>query len=61
MNRVTRLRSSLTLGVIGGLAVWHVSLVGMVEREFLSNAISNSPIVDKADVDTFFAGLYYQF
>lgn len=38
-----------------------LSLVGMVEREFLSSAISNSPIVDKADVDTFFAGLYYQF
>src|SRR5690606_2079575 len=39
----------------------HLSLVGMVERGFLSNAISNSPIVDRSDVDTFFAGLYYQF
>lgn len=39
----------------------HLSLVGMVEREFLSNAISDSPIVDRSDVDTFFAGLYYQF
>lgn len=38
---------------------WH--LVGMVEREFLSSAISNSPIVDARHVDTFFAGLFYQF
>jgi outer membrane protein len=38
---------------------WH--LVGMVEREFLSSAISNSPIVDEAQVDTFFAGLYFNF
>lgn len=39
----------------------HWNLVGMVEREFLSKAISNSPIVDQDAVDTFFAGLYYQF
>ncbi len=39
----------------------HWNLVGMVEREFLSSAISNSPIVDQDSVDTFFAGLYYQF
>jgi outer membrane protein len=38
---------------------WH--LVGMLEREFLSSAISNSPIVDDDEVDTFFAGLLYQF
>lgn len=38
---------------------WH--LVGMVEREFLSSAISNSPIVDETRVDTFFAGLYFNF
>jgi outer membrane protein len=38
---------------------WH--LVGMVEREFLSSAISNSPIVDETRVDTFFAGLYFTF
>ncbi|MDY6982555.1 MAG: MipA/OmpV family protein [Pseudomonadota bacterium] len=38
---------------------WH--LVGMVEREFLSSAISNSPIVDETKVDTFFAGLYFNF
>jgi outer membrane protein len=39
----------------------HWNLVGMIEREFLSSAISNSPIVDQDSVDTFFAGLYYQF
>ena len=33
----------------------------MVEREFLSSAISNSPIVDDDTTDTFFAGLLYQF
>lgn len=38
---------------------WH--LVGMIEREFLSSAISNSPIVDETQVDTFFAGLYFNF
>jgi outer membrane protein len=38
---------------------WH--LVGMVEREYLSGAISDSPIVDDSKVDTFFAGLFYQF
>jgi outer membrane protein len=39
----------------------HWQLAGMVEREFLSSAISNSPIVDATYVDTFFAGLFYQF
>ncbi len=38
---------------------WH--LVGVVEREYLSSAITNSPIVDDTEVDTFFAGLFYQF
>lgn len=38
---------------------WHA--VAMVEREFLSSAISNSPIVDDDTTDTFFAGLLYQF
>jgi outer membrane protein len=38
---------------------WHV--VAMVEREFLSSAIRRSPIVDDNAVDTFFAGLLYQF
>jgi outer membrane protein len=37
------------------------NLVGMLEREFLSSAIRNSPIVDQDAVDTFFAGLYYRF
>lgn len=39
----------------------HWNLVGVVEREFLSSAISASPIVDLDAVDTLFAGLYYQF
>lgn len=39
----------------------HWQAVAMVEREFLSSAIRNSPIVDSAAVDTFFAGLLYQF
>jgi len=39
----------------------HWQLVGMVEREFLSAAISNSPIVDEDAVDTFFTGLFYSF
>lgn len=38
---------------------WH--LVGMLEREFLSSAIRRSPVVDKDQVDTFFAGLLYRF
>lgn len=37
------------------------SLVGMVEREFLSSAIAGSPIVDRDNVDTFFVGLFYNF
>jgi outer membrane protein len=40
-------------------AHWHG--VAMVEREFLSSAIRQSPIVDDDAVDTFFAGLLYQF
>lgn len=39
----------------------HWTLVGMVEREFLSNAIQASPIVTSSAVDTFFTGLFYQF
>jgi outer membrane protein len=39
----------------------HWNLVGMIEREYLSSTISNSPIVDDRQVDTFFAGLFYQF
>ncbi len=39
----------------------HWNLIGMVEREYLSSAIRNSPIVDDTKVDTFFAGLFYQF
>ena len=35
----------------------HLNLVAMIKREFLSSAISNSPIVDQDSVDTFFAGL----
>jgi outer membrane protein len=39
----------------------HWTLVGMVEREFLSSAIKASPIVTSSAVDTFFTGLFYQF
>ena len=39
----------------------HLSVVGMMEREYLSNAISDSPIIDSDHVDTVFAGLYYRF
>jgi outer membrane protein len=39
----------------------HWYLAGVVEREFLSAAISNSPIVDSSHVDTWFMGLYYSF
>ncbi|MES2603688.1 MAG: MipA/OmpV family protein [Pseudomonadota bacterium] len=39
----------------------HWTVVGMVEREFLSSAISASPIVNADAVDTFFTGLFYQF
>jgi outer membrane protein len=38
---------------------WHIA--GVVEREFLSYAIRNSPIVDASHVDTWFLGLYYSF
>lgn len=39
----------------------HWQAVGMLEREFLSNAISASPIVSEDTVDTFFLGLFYRF
>jgi outer membrane protein len=39
----------------------HWNLVAMIEREFLSSAIYNSPIVNDHAVDTFFTGLFYQF
>jgi MipA family protein len=39
----------------------HWQGVAMVEREFLSSAIRESPIVHDDAVDTFFAGLLYQF
>ncbi|HWK53578.1 MAG TPA: MipA/OmpV family protein [Hyphomicrobiales bacterium] len=39
----------------------HWQLVGMAEREFLSDAIRQSPIVDSHAIDTFFTGLYYAF
>jgi outer membrane protein len=39
----------------------HWNLVAMVEREFLSSAISDSPIVNSHAVNTFFTGLFYQF
>jgi outer membrane protein len=39
----------------------HWTLVGMVEREFLSSTIKASPIVTGSAVDTFFTGLFYQF
>jgi len=38
---------------------WH--LAGVVEREFLSSAIRNSPIASSSRVDTWFLGLYYSF
>jgi MipA family protein len=39
----------------------HWTLVGMIELEQLSSAITQSPIVNTAIVDTFFAGLFYAF
>ncbi|MES2624130.1 MAG: MipA/OmpV family protein [Pseudomonadota bacterium] len=39
----------------------HWNLVAMIEREFLSSAIYESPIVSSHEVDTFFTGLFYQF
>ncbi len=39
----------------------HWNLVAMIEREFLSAAIYESPIVRSREVDTFFTGLFYQF
>ncbi len=38
---------------------WH--LVGVMEREYLSGAIRNSPIIKRDAVNTIFLGLYYQF
>jgi outer membrane protein len=39
----------------------HWSWVGMVEREFLSSAITQSPIVTDNAVTTFFSGFFYNF
>jgi MipA family protein len=39
----------------------HWTLVGMLEREKLSSAITQSPIVNAEVVDSFFAGLFYSF
>jgi outer membrane protein len=39
----------------------HWNLVAMVEREFLSSAIYQSPIVNDRAVNTYFTGLFYQF
>lgn len=39
----------------------HWQLVSMVEREFLSDAITDSPVVVDHKVDTFYLGLYYRF
>jgi MipA family protein len=39
----------------------HWTLVGMLEREQLSNAITQSPIVTDDHVNTFFTGLFYAF
>lgn len=39
----------------------HWTVVGMLEREFLSSGIKASPIVTSSAVDTFFTGLFYQF
>ncbi len=53
-NQFMRLQASHSLSR-------HWQVVAMVEREFLSSAISQSPIVDADRIDTFFTGLYYQF
>jgi outer membrane protein len=39
----------------------HWMWASMVEREFLSSAITSSPIVDDDAVTTFFTGLFYNF
>ncbi|MDP3517901.1 MAG: MipA/OmpV family protein [Pseudohongiella sp.] len=39
----------------------HWRLVGILERESLSSAIRNSPIIERGSVNTAFLGLYYQF
>ena len=39
----------------------HWQLVGLIEREYLSSAIRNSPIVSANSVDTWFTGFYYSF
>jgi outer membrane protein len=53
-NRFVRLQASRSLSR-------HWQVVAMVEREYLSKAISHSPIVDADMIDTYFAGLYYKF
>jgi outer membrane protein len=53
-NHFIRVQASRSLSL-------HWQVVGMVEREYLSNAISHSPIVDADRVNTVFAGLYYKF
>lgn len=35
--------------------------VGVMEREFLSSSIRNSPVIERDTSDTFFLGLYYRF
>lgn len=39
----------------------HWSLMGVMEREYLSSAIRKSPIINERKVDTVYVGLYYQF
>jgi outer membrane protein len=39
----------------------HWQAVSMLEREYLSKAITDSPVVLEDSVDTFFLGLYYRF
>jgi outer membrane protein len=53
-NQFVRLQASRSLSR-------HWQVVGMVEREYLSDAIRKSPIVDADSIDTFFTGLYYKF
>lgn len=53
-NRVLRFSASHELS-----ERWRV--VGVMEREYLSEAIRNSPIIERGEVNTVFVGLYYQF
>ena len=39
----------------------HWQIVGVLEREFLGDTISASPIIKDNKIDTFFIGLYYGF